>query len=806
MQNNITMKISYEWLQQFLSIDKNPEELSSILTNIGLEVEGIEAVQSIPGGLAGLVIGEVVACRQHPNADRLKVTQVDVGGEQLLQIVCGAPNVAAGQKVVVATVGTTVYPLQAEPFKINKSKIRGEVSEGMICAEDEIGLGKSHDGILVLDDRAVKGSLAKTYFQIKDDYCFEIGLTPNRADAASHLGVARDIAAYLRKTITLPPIETFKIQSESAIIPVRVVNQDACKRYTAVSISGVQVADSPEWLVEKLKVIGIRPINNVVDVTNYVLHELGQPLHAFDADQIKGKQVIVRNATEGEAFTTLDGVARTLSSEDLMICDTEKPLCLAGVFGGADSGVSEATTDIFLESAYFDAVSVRKSAKRHALKTDASFRFERGTDPDMTGYALKRAALLIQEVAGGTISSPISDFYPQPVANFAFNVHLDNVRRLIGKNLSNDEIISIIKALEIGVSEKDEQIIAVTVPPYRVDVTREVDIIEEVLRIYGYNNIEMKQQIKASLNTSPKPDKEAIQHTISDFLVAHGFFEILSNSLTKLAYADEPNQAVQILNPLSSDLDTMRQNLLFSALEAIVYNQKRKNIDLRLFEFGKTYHLDGEAFKEGQYFSITLTGAQSKKQWNQDAKPYTFYHIKAVVDALIGRLGVQDLTSEDADGNHFLYGIQYLRGQRALVKFGQVSADALKKVDVDGVVFYAVFDWEMLLKAIRKNKITYKEVSKFPAVKRDLSLLINRDVTFASLKQIAERTERKLLRAINVFDVYIGDKLPTNKKSYALSFELQDEEKTLTDKQIDAVMQKLILNFEKEAGATIRKG
>jgi len=801
------MKISYNWLKQFISTDKTPQELSLILTDIGLEVESLEVVQSIPGGLEGLVIGQVLTCVQHPNADRLRVTTVDVGGESALQIVCGAPNVAQDQKVVVATVGTTVYPLEGEPFKINKSKIRGEVSEGMICAEDEIGIGKSHDGIMVLDAAAPIGTLAKDYFDLQDDYCFEIGLTPNRADAASHLGVARDIAAYLRNSYTLPDVTPFKIANTSKSIKVQVLNQEACKRYTGVSISGVKVGGSPEWLVEKLKVIGIRSINNVVDVTNYVLHELGQPLHAFDADQIAGGEIVVRNAVEGERFVTLDEVERKLSAEDLMICDQEKPLCIAGVFGGIKSGVVEQTTNVFLESAYFHSVSIRKSSKRHGLKTDASFRFERGTDPNITEYALKRAALLIQEVAGGEITSNISDFYPSVVAPFEIEVSLDNVRRLIGKNIDNEQIISIIKALEIEVTDQSTaELLHVKVPPYRVDVTREVDIIEEVLRIYGYNNIEMKQQIKASLNTVPKPDKELIQNIVSDLLIGNGYFEILSNSLTKLSYADDESTAVKILNPLSSDLDTMRQNLVFSALEAVAYNQKRRNGDLKLFEFGKTYHLLESGYEEKQYVSLTIAGALQGQQWNHESKAVSFYHIKAAVDALVKRFNIRDLQVNDLQHPHFAYGLQYLKGQKPLVSFGAVAVPALKQTDVNGDVFYAVIDWELLLKTIRKNKITYKEVSKFPAVRRDLSLLINADVSFDKLKTIAEKTERKLLKSVNVFDVYTGDKLPAGKKSYALSFELQDEEKTLTDKQIDSVMQKLILNFEKEVGAEVRKG
>ncbi|QNL49476.1 phenylalanine--tRNA ligase subunit beta [Olivibacter sp. SDN3] len=799
------MKISYNWLKQFISTEKTPQELSLILTDIGLEVESLEVVQGIPGGLEGLVIGEVKSCLQHPNADRLRVTKVDVGQQDLLQIVCGAPNVATGQKVVVAPVGTTLYPLSGDAFKINKSKIRGEVSEGMICAEDEIGLGPSHDGIMVLNADAAAGLLAKDYFQIKDDYCFEIGLTPNRADAASHLGVARDLAAYFRTNYTLPTVGSLKIDHVKSPVAVTIKNPQACKRYTSLTISGIEVKPSPEWLAEKLKVIGIRPINNIVDVTNYVLHELGQPLHAFDADEIQGGQIIVRNANEGEVFITLDEVERKLSSEDLVIGDREKPLCLAGVFGGISSGVTAKTKRVFLESAYFNAVSVRKTSKRHGLKTDASFRFERGTDPNITVYALERAALLIQEIAGGAISSEISDIYPTVVEPFIFDVSLDRVRKLIGKDIANEEIKEIIKSLEIAILDEKSAVISVSVPPYKVDVTREVDIIEEVLRIYGYNRIEMKQQIKASLTTVSKPDKELVQHTVSDLLVANAYYEIMSNSLTKMAYTDDESTVVRILNPLSGDLDVMRQNMLFSSLEAIAYNQKRRNANLKFFEFGKTYHLIDGQYVEKESLSLTITGALEEQQWNQQTENITFYDIKSAVDALLKRFNITNYQTDETKGNYLEYGLQYLKGQKPLVNFGKVSSDVLKKVDVSGEVYFADVDWDLWIKTIRKNKITYREVSRFPSVRRDLSLLIGSDVDFGHLKRIAEKTERKLLRSIQVFDVYTGNKLPSGKKSYALSFELQDEQKTLTDKQIDSVMQKLILNFEKEVGAEVRK-
>lgn len=797
------MNISYTWLKDFIQTDLTPTELSAILTDIGLEVESLDVVQRVPGGLEGLVIGEVKTCVQHPNADRLKVTTVDIGADEPLHIVCGAPNVAAGQRVVVATVGTTVYPTNGEPFKINKSKIRGEVSEGMVCGEDEIGLGTAHDGIMVLAADAAIGMPAKTFFGLQDDHVFEIGLTPNRADAASHLGVARDVAAYLRSTYHMPDLSAFTA-GKAVPLPVTVEDTTACPRYTSLTISGIQVRESPQWLRERLLAIGVRPINNVVDATNYVLHELGQPLHAFDADRLAGDHVIVRHAKVDEPFVTLDGVSRKLHPEDLMICDTDKPLCIAGVFGGLDSGVTEGTTRIFLESAYFNPVSVRKTAKRHGLKTDASFRFERGTDPDMTVFALKRAALLIAGLAGGQVDTAISDNYPHPIPPFTFDVRYAAVRQVIGKAIPDLEIKAIIGALGITLAAEADGVLSVQVPPYKVDVTREIDIIEEVLRIYGYNQIEIDRQIRASLNTLPKPDKEVVQNQVADLLIGNGFREILSNSLTKLDYADDPQLAVRILNPLSTDLDTMRQNLLFSVLEAVAYNQKRKHADLKFFEFGNTYRLDGAGYGEQQHLALAVTGNRLPQQWNHADKAVSFYDIKAAVDAVLRRLNIAGWQEADAPDVHYAYGVRYERGGKVLVSFGAVNRSALAKTDVVGEVYYADFDWGAILKAIRRNKITYREVAKYPAARRDLSLLVDEGVTFGTLKEIAARTERKLLKTISVFDVYKGDKLPSGKKSYALHFVLQDEEKTLNDKQIDAIVKKLIVNFEKEAGATVR--
>jgi len=799
------MKISYNWLKEFIDTDKTAEEISTILTGTGLEVESLEKVQAVPGGLEGLVVGYVKECVQHPNADRLRVTKVDVGSGEDLQIVCGAANVAAGQKVVVATVGTTVYPTVGEPFKINKSKIRGEVSEGMICAEDEIGLGTDHAGIMELDADAVVGTPAKEYFKLNDDYLYEIGLTPNRADAASHLGTARDIAAFLKIGVNRPDVSAFKVDNTSLTMNVVVENEAASPRYSGVAISGVEVKESPKWLKERLAVIGVRSINNIVDATNYVLHDLGQPLHAFDADAITGNTVLVKNYAEGTLFKTLDDVERKLSADDLMIGNADAPMCIAGVFGGADSGVKDTTKNIFLESAYFNSVAVRKTSKRHGLKTDASFRFERGTDPDMTVFALKRTALLIQEVAGGSISSEISDFYPNPVAPFEIEVTYKNIHRLIGKEIPHGEMKGIIQALDIAIVGETGEGLSLKVPPYRVDITREVDIVEEILRIYGYNNIEIPAQIRASLNNSVRPERDTVQALLSDLLTANGFNEIMSNSLTKSAYSSDLDKAVKILNPLSSDLDVMRQTMLYSGLEAIAYNQNRRNADLKMYEFGKVYEIADDKYIETQRFAVFISGADQQEQWNQKAKAASFYNLKAIVDGVIAKLNINDLVTEEFTCKKLAYGLQYKKNNKQLVKFGVVAKDSLKKADVDKEVFYADFNFDLILSLVRKNKIVYQEISKFPAVRRDLSMLIDRSVTFGQLKQIAQKTERKLLQDVNVFDVYEGDKLPQGKKSYALSFILQDNEKTLTDKAIDSVMQKIIYNLGKEAGAEIRK-
>ncbi|SMO74957.1 phenylalanine--tRNA ligase subunit beta [Solitalea koreensis] len=803
------MKISYNWLKQYIKTDLSPEQISTILTNVGLEVESLEEIQTVAGGLKGLVIGHVTSREKHPNADKLSVTKVNVGNGHDLDIVCGAPNVAAGQKVVVATVGTTVYPSSGEPFEIKKAKIRGEVSEGMICAEDEIGLGASHAGIIVLPEDAPIGMLAKEYFKIEDDYCFVLGLTPNRVDAASHVGVARDIAAFLQSNVILPSVADFKVDNHESKISVEVIDTEDAPRYSGVSINNVTVADSPEWLQNKLRAIGQKPINNVVDVTNYVLHELGQPLHAFDADQIKGGKVIVKKLAEGTPFITLDGIERKLSADDMMICDETEGLCLAGVFGGIKSGVTAVTKNVFLESAYFNSVAIRKSAKRYGLKTDASWRFERGTDPAATVFALKRAALLIKEIAGGTISSEVIDIYPVEIKNAAVEVSYKNVKRLIGKEIAAEQIKAILTGLGIEILSEDALGIKVSVPTSKVDVTREVDIVEEILRIYGYNNIEIPALVNSSLSYAVKPDREKLQNAIAEFLTANGFAEIMSNSLTKSAYSHltaniNQNENVVILNPLSNDLDVLRQSLIFSGLEAVAYNQNRRQADLKLYEFGITYRKTENGYAENARLAVFVTGRLESEQWNAANAMADYYAIKGYVDAILNKLNVQVASSERIVDDQTSEGLSYKKGKNIIVQFGSVSKAILKKLDIDKPVFYADFNWDYILKTQMNNKVDYTEVAKFPAVRRDLSMLLDSSVNFAQLRDLAFQTERKLLKEVNIFDKYEGDKLPQGKKSYALSFVIQDDEKTLTDKQIDSVMQKVIANFEK-LGVEIRK-
>ena len=838
------MNISYNWLKRYIALNDSAEEVAKILTSIGLEVGKVEKVQTIKGGLEGLVVGEVITCVDHPNSDHLHITTTRVAPDaEPLQIVCGAPNVAAGQKVIVATVGTVLYDGD-EKFTIKKGKIRGEESLGMICAEDEIGVGTSHDGIMVLPADTPVGMPAKEYFGVEDDTLIEVDITPNRADGASHYGVARDLYAYYEAKgidiqLTKPSVEAFQVQSNALPIEVVVENADACPRYTGVSIKGVTIKESPDWLKKALNTIGIRPINNVVDVTNFVLHEMGQALHSFDADKIKGNTVIVKNATEGQKFVTLDGVERTLSAADLMICNAEEPMCIAGVFGGQDSGISETTTNVFLESAYFDPVSIRKTARRHQLSTDASFRYERGCDPNNTLYVLKRCALLIQEVAGGEIAMEIVDevkgerlevkdekyFAPFPVE---FNI--DRAHALIGKELGEELIERILRAMEVEILSKEGKTWQLGVPRYRVDVQRECDVVEDILRIYGYNNVEFPEKLNTSLSYNPKPNPVALQIRISEQLTAQGFNEILNNSLTKVSYYEALENlslatCVKIMNPLSQDLGVMRQTLLFGGLESIQRNANRKNADLKFYEFGNCYHYNAQkiadrqakdprweydplyAYSEEPHLALWLTGNKSTQSWVQKEEKTSFYTLRAYVNNVLRRLGVnidnrllEPLESElCADG----LVIKAPNGKQ-MGMMGVVNSKLLKAFDIDNPVYYADLDWSMLLKLNKQYKPVINDLPKFPEVKRDFALLVDKSVKFADLAKAALATEKKLLKAVNLFDVYEGKNLEAGKKSYALSFILQDTENTLKDKQIEAIMAKLQKVFEEKFDAKLR--
>tara|TARA_R110001583_G_scaffold160912_1_gene312849 strand:- start:120 stop:2546 length:2427 start_codon:yes stop_codon:yes gene_type:complete len=808
------MKISYNWLKQFIKIDWTPEQTSELLTDLGLEVEGIETYQSVKGGLEGIVVGKVLTCIQHPNADKLKLTTVDIGDKAPLQIVCGAPNVDVGQKVPVATIGTTLYTVEGEAWTIKKGKIRGEESHGMICAEDELGLGNSHDGIMILDDSIAVGTLAATVFDIENDHVFEIGLTPNRADAMSHLGVARDLkAGLLQKDINVelitPSLSAFRTDNRLLKIEVEVKNKDLAPRYCGVTISGIKVESSPAWLQHRLKAIGLNPINNIVDATNYVLHDLGQPLHAFDAAKIEGNKIIVKTLSKGTKFITLDGVERTLSEEDLMICDAKKPMCIAGVFGGINSGVTESTTSIFLESAYFNPISIRKSAKRHALNTDASFRFERGIDPNLTELALKRAALLIQDIAGGEISSDIIDIYPNKIEDFQVRLSFENAEKLIGEEIPRDVIKRILSSLEIKVNNITETGLGLTVPAYRNDVYREADIIEEILRIYGYNNISTTEKLNASISSTSKFEDHKIQNVVGSQLASQGFFEILANSLTTPNYINLSDQLkeehnVTILNPLSNDLSVLRQSLLFSGLEAVSYNINRKRLDLKLFEFGKTYHDFNNNREEQKHLTIFATGNQNNDTWLSSNKKSDFFYLKGIVYSILERLGITRFQESPISSDLFSEGLELSLGKIKLADFGLIKTPILKHFDISQEVVFADFNWDGILEIVKRNKITFKAIPKYPEVRRDFALLIDDHVNFKDIYSIANKTERQLLKKVSLFDVYQGKNLPIGKKSYAVSFSLQDENKTLTDKQIDKIMGALKNNFEKELGAELR--
>ncbi len=806
------MNISYNWLKEYIQIDESPEELSKILTDLGLEIGGIEKRESIKGGLDGLVIGEVKEKFQHPNADKLSCTKVDVGANDLLSIVCGAPNVAAGQKVVVATIGTTLYS-DTDSFKIKKSKLRGELSEGMICAEDEIGLGKSHDGILILPSDVKIGTLAKEYFNVEEDYILDVDITPNRADALSHFGVARDLSAYYKFngreiTAKFPSINEL---DKKANLPfqINIEDREACSRYVGVSIKGVSVGNSPDWLQKRLNSIGLTPINNIVDVTNFVLHELGQPLHAFDY-AISGQEVNVKSNLGGEKFITLDGEERELKNGQLIICNQKEPLCIAGVFGGEKSGVTESTTDVFLESAYFNPVSVRTTSKDHGLKTDASFRFERGVDPLMTLKALKRAANLILEVAGGQVASDVSDIIVREVNPFEVDFSFSRCNLLLGDVLPKDKIKNILTSLEIEiVSESDDQL-KLLVPPYRVDVQRECDIIEDILRVYGFNEISIPTSLKSSIIVSDGVPQQKIVKEISNLLANNGFNEILNNSLTKKEHyeslEEDPKYSnIELLNPLSQDLNILRRNLLFGGLESIVRNQNMKNPNLKFFEFGKSYWKDEEGkYNENKHLALFMTGLKNESSWNNDAEVVSYYTVKGVLNLLLDRLGLKKLKTKALQNEFLIEGVGIYFKKTLVAEYGKVKKSFLKSSGVKQDVYYADIQWEQVLKLVQFVKIKFSTLTKFHPVKRDLSLLLDEAVKYSDLEIIAFESERKLLKEVELFDIYQGDKLPEGKKSYALSFILQSDESTLADKQIEKIMQKLLKAFQDKLGAELR--
>ena len=820
------MNISYNWLKRYIATDLPAEKIAEILTDIGLEVEGFEKIETVKGGLQGVVVGEVLTCADHPDSDHLHLTTVDVGAAEPLQIVCGAPNCRAGLKVLCATVGAVLYPDGGdEKFKIKRSKIRGVESLGMLCAEDELGIGASHDGIMELPADAPVGMTAREYLHIEDDYLIEIGLTPNRVDAASHIGVARDLAAYLKSRgenaeVKLPDVSAFAPDNHDLEVAVRVENSEAAPRYAGVTVTGCKIGPSPEWMQNCLRAAGVNPKNNLVDITNFVLFELGQPLHAFDASKIEGREVVVRTCPEGTPFVTLDGVERKLTDKDLMICSAERPMCIAGVFGGLDSGVSDTTTDVFIESAYFNPVWVRKTAKRFGLNTDASFRFERGIDPNMQVYAAKRAALLMKELAGGTISSDITDICPEPVGDFVFDLSLARVDALIGKPIPEATVRTIIAALEVKILAERDGVLTVAVPPYRVDVQREADLIEDILRIYGYNNVEIPMQVRSTLSYAPKPDRNRLMNLAADFLTANGFTEIMSNSLTKAAYYEDltscpAERCVRILNPLSADLNVMRQTLLFNMLEAVGLNANRRNGDLCLYEFGNCYFYDESkrteenrlaAYSEEYRLAIAVTGVATPQSWNAKPVKASFFTLRAVAEKLLRRFGIDiyALKTETLESDLFSEGLSLSLGGKELLQIGSVAAAIRRRTDVKQDVYYLEMNFDALVKSTKKLKIVAGELSKFPEVRRDLALLVDKSVTFSSLRDAAFAAERKLLKSVSLFDVYEGDKLPEGKKSYALSFILEDKTRTLDERTIERVMSNLTRQFEQKCGAQVR--
>ncbi len=808
------MTIAYSWLAQYIDLIETPDETGKILTSTGLEVEGIHDYETIRGSLKGLVIGEVLSCRKHPNADKLSLTTVDVGESRVYPIVCGAPNVAAGQRVIVALPGTTLYPFSGEPFAIKIAKIRGEVSEGMICAEDEIGLGKGHAGIIVLDSAKVahlpNGTPASSYFQVASDSVFEIGLTPNRADAASHIGVARDLHAATGRPLRWPSVDAFKVDNHELVIPVEVENPEACPRYSAVTIKGVTIGESPAWLKTRLESIGLKPINNIVDITNFVCHEVGQPLHAFDAAAITGNRVIVKTLSKGSKFVTLDGKERVLAPEDLMICNTKEGMCIAGVFGGLHSGITNLTKDVFLESACFSPEYIRRTGIQHQLKTDASFRFSRGTDPNITVYALKRAALLIKELAGGKISSDIIDIYPSPVTNRLITVKDRNVNRLIGKVIPREEVFDILRRLDIAVTEKQDAHYVVSVPPYRVDVLQEADVVEEILRIYGFNRIELEERTGTDfLAAFPDQDIDIFKRSVAEMLVANGFYEIFTNSLTNQAYQKGKElglegEPVEILNKLSEEQGILRQTMLFTGLEACAYNFNRKQRSIRFFEFGKTYHLVGGEYLEKEHLSLYMGGLAEAESWQVKAREVNYHDLAQQVAHLAEKCAISINQTSKLNDPLFDYGIQFMSGGNEIGKAGKVRTSLAAGFGLKQQIFYADLNVPLLFQSANP-KFDVKDVPKFPEVKRDLSLVLDQRVEFEEIRKLVAETEKMLVKEVTAFDVYQGENIPAGKKAYALGFTLQDETKTLTDEEIDKTMNKLMTAFESRLGAVIRK-
>lgn len=808
------MLISYNWLKQFINLPWDAEKTGELLTDLGLEVEGITNFSSVKGGLKGVVVGHVLECEKHPNADRLKLTRVDIGDNKVLSIVCGAPNVEKGQKVAVATVGTTLYDADEKPWQINKGKIRGETSEGMICSEVELGLGDGQDGIMILDTNLKPGTPVSEVFDIENDFVFEIGLTPNRSDAMSHWGVARDLKAGLLHReiptkLTTPSTSSFRVDKRTLKMDVRVETNSLAPRYCGITISGLKVGPSPKWLQNRLQAIGLSPINNVVDATNYVLHDLGQPLHAFDADKISGKEIRVKTLPEGTKFTTLDGVERTLSAEDLMICDAEKPLCIAGVFGGINSGVTEETTKIFLESAYFDPVSVRKTAKRHGLSTDASFRFERGVDPNITDYALRRAVILILELAGGEVTGDLVDLYPKKIEDHQVLLQFAKMNQLVGEEIPVDTVKKILSSLDIKVSNHTETGIGLSIPAYRNDVIRDVDIIEEILRVYGYNNINFSEKLNASTATVQPGEDYRVQNKIANLLTSLGFDEMMNNSLTTPKYNEwsesiNGNFNVPIINPLSQDLSIMRQTMLFSGLEVIEYNSNRRNPNLDLFEFGKTYHKLPGGKEEKKHLSIFITGTRNEGSWALANKKSDFFYGKGIITAILERLGITDYIEEQAENKAFSERICIVKNKTILVELGIVKKKLTKHFDIQNEVFYADFNWDKILKHLSTKNFAIQPIPKFPESERDFALLVDTNVSFKELRDAALQIEKNLLKSVRLFDVYTGQNLPAGKKSYALNFIFRDEHQTLTDKKVDKIMNKLRDKFETSFGASLR--